>query len=66
MPGRATAVRSGDELVREVVALAGSLDLRVRTQVLDFGAMAALVAIPDQHAAVKAFRDRLRAALPIG
>jgi hypothetical protein len=33
MPGRATAVRSGDELVREVAALAGLLDLRVRTQV---------------------------------
>ncbi len=33
---------------------------------LDFGAMAELVAIPDQHAAVKAFRDRLRAALPTG
>ncbi len=31
---------------------------------LDFGVMAELVAIPDQHAAVKAFRDRLRAALP--
>jgi Uma2 family endonuclease len=31
---------------------------------LDFGAMAELVAIPDQHAAVKAFRDRFRAALP--
>jgi Uma2 family endonuclease len=29
---------------------------------LDFGAMAELVAIPDQHAAIKAFRDRLRVA----
>lgn len=28
---------------------------------LDFPAMAELVAIPDQHAAVKTFRDRLRA-----
>ncbi|HVV48182.1 MAG TPA: Uma2 family endonuclease [Polyangia bacterium] len=28
---------------------------------LDFAAMAELAAIPDQHAAVKAFRDRLRA-----
>jgi len=27
---------------------------------LDFGVMAELVATPDQHAAVKAFRDRLR------
>ena len=33
MPGRATAVISGDELVREVVALAGSLNLQARTQV---------------------------------
>jgi Uma2 family endonuclease len=29
---------------------------------LDFMAMAELVSLPDQHAAVKAFRDRLRAA----
>jgi Uma2 family endonuclease len=29
---------------------------------LDFAAMAELVTIPDQHAAVKAFRDRLRGA----
>ena len=33
---------------------------------IDFGAMAELVAIPDQHVAVKSFRDRLRAALPGG
>ena len=33
---------------------------------LDFGAMAELVSIPDQHTAVKAFLDRLRAALPNG
>lgn len=33
---------------------------------LDLAAMAELVAIADQHAAVKAFRDRLRAALPTG
>jgi Uma2 family endonuclease len=33
---------------------------------LDFGVMADLVAMPDQHAAVKVFRDRLRAALPTG
>lgn len=33
---------------------------------LDFRAMAELVAIPDQHVAVKSFRDRPRAALPSG
>lgn len=33
MPGRATAVKSGDELVRAVAALAMSLGLQVRTQV---------------------------------
>jgi hypothetical protein len=33
MPGRATAVKSGDDLVREVAELAGSLGLQVRTQV---------------------------------
>lgn len=33
MPGRATAVKSGDELVRAVVALADSLGLQARTQV---------------------------------
>lgn len=33
MPGRATAVKSGDELVRAVVALANSLGLQARTQV---------------------------------
>lgn len=33
MPGRATAVKSGDELVRAVVALADSLGLQPRTQV---------------------------------
>jgi hypothetical protein len=33
MPGRATAVKSGDDLVREVADLAGSLGLQVRTQV---------------------------------
>jgi hypothetical protein len=33
MPGRATAVQSGDELVRAVAKLAASLGLQVRTQV---------------------------------
>jgi hypothetical protein len=33
MPGRATAVRTGDELVRSVAALASALGLEVRTQV---------------------------------
>jgi hypothetical protein len=33
MPGRATAVKSGDELVRAVATLAFSLGLQVRTQV---------------------------------
>jgi len=33
MPGRATAVKSGDELVRAVVDLAGSVGLQARTQV---------------------------------
>lgn len=33
MAGRAKAVKSGDELVKEVVALAQSLGLQVRTQV---------------------------------
>jgi hypothetical protein len=33
MPGRATAVKTGDELVRSVAALAVSLGLQVRTQV---------------------------------
>ena len=33
MPGRATAVRSGDELVKTVVVLGNSLGLQVRTQV---------------------------------
>jgi hypothetical protein len=33
MPGRATAVKTGDELVRSVATLASSLGLEVRTQV---------------------------------
>jgi hypothetical protein len=33
MPGRATAVKSGDELVRAVATLASSLGLQVRMQV---------------------------------
>jgi len=33
MPGRATAVQTGDELVRDVVTLATGLGLQVRTQV---------------------------------
>jgi len=33
MPGRATAVKNGDEFVQAVTKLAGSLGLQVRTQV---------------------------------
>ena len=33
MPGRATAVQTGDELVRDVAALAAGLGLQVRMQV---------------------------------
>ena len=33
MPGRATAVQTGDELVRDVAAMAAGLGLKVRTQV---------------------------------
>ena len=33
MPGRATAVQTGDDLVRDVAALAAELGLQVRTQV---------------------------------
>jgi len=33
MPGRATAVQTGDELVRDVAAMAAGLGLQVRTQV---------------------------------
>ncbi len=33
MPGRATAVSNGDELVKDVLALAGELGLQARTQV---------------------------------
>src|SRR3954465_9386775 len=33
MPGRATAVKNGDELVTDVVALAVELGLKARTQV---------------------------------
>jgi PD-(D/E)XK nuclease superfamily domain len=33
MPGKATAVKTGDELVQAVASLAGSLGLQVRTQV---------------------------------